>query len=1012
MKTFSFSRDVKAFCFLFLMGTVLSLSPIQAKNKLRKSLSINQQQQIQGTVTDGINPLAGVSISIKGKSNATVTDYNGQYTLSAAPEDILIFSYIGYKTQIVSVQGRTAVNISLQENETKLQEVKINAGYYSVKNSERTGSIARITAKSIEKQPVTNVLAVMQGRMAGVNITQTTGVPGGGFNIQIRGRNSLRTEGNDPLYIIDGLPFASENVGNTNLSAGILPNAGINPLNGINPSDIENIEVLKDADATAIYGSRGANGVVLITTKKGRSNKTEVTINAYTGAGKVTRTLDLMHTDQYLEMRREAFANDGVAVYPSYAYDLNGTWNQNRYTDWQKELIGGTALTQNIEAGVSGGNSKTQFLIRATHFRETTVFPGDFSYGKTALHFSINHVSENNKFSINFSGNYVADKNDLLGTDLTRQAIILSPNAPELYTPDGTLNWENGTWSNPLRFLEQKYLAKTNTLVANSVLSYKILPNLELKTTLGFSDTRLDESKEAPSTMYNPSLGLDSSASTYMSNYAKQQSWNIEPQLSWQKGIGGGTINILIGTTFQQRTKDQQALYATGFASNSLIDNIAAASSLSILNNNSTTYRYNAIFGRINYNWRQKYILNATGRRDGSSRFGPDKRFANFGALGAAWLFSKENFIANAVPFLSFGKLRASYGITGSDQIGDYQYLNTYNTSGGNYQGIATLQPIRLYNPDFSWETNKKKEIAIEMGFINDRIFTTVARYSNRSSNQLVGTPLPGTTGFTSVQSNLNAVVENSGWEFELRTVNFQNMPFKWSTTANLTIPKNKLLEFPNLEGSTYASQYVIGESLDIRKVYHYTGINPTTGIYQFEDYNKNGTISGAADRQKIVSINPEFFGGIENSLTYKNWQFDFLFQFVKQIGVNYNSAAPLPGTLSNQDTEILNRWQEQGDTEGVQKYTAGSNGAASAAFNNYRSSDAAYTDASFIRLKNLSLAYTIPESWSKSARCRIYLQGQNLLTFTHFKGLDPENQSLGILPPLQVLAIGVQLTF
>lgn len=268
----------KAFCFLFLMGNILSFSPIQAKNSLRHNLRTAQQFQVQGTVTDGGNPLAGVSISIKGKSIATVTDYNGHYTLSASSEDILVFSYIGYRTQIVSVQRRSTINISLQENTTKLQEVKINAGYYSVKNSERTGSISKITAKDIEKQPVTNVLATMQGRMAGVDITQDTGTPGSGFQIKIRGLNSLREEGNEPLYIIDGVPYSSEIIGYSNTTSGIP--TPTSPLNSINPNDIESLEVLKDADATAIYGSRGANGVVLITTKKGKAGKTSVTVSA------------------------------------------------------------------------------------------------------------------------------------------------------------------------------------------------------------------------------------------------------------------------------------------------------------------------------------------------------------------------------------------------------------------------------------------------------------------------------------------------------------------------------------------------------------------------------------------------------------------------------------------------------------------------------------------------------------------------------------------------------------
>ena len=971
-----------------------------------------QNTTITGTVTDDKGALPGVIIAIKGKSLTALSNQNGSYIITASPADTLVFSYIGYKTVEIVVNSRPTINMQMQGDASMLQEVTINAGYYSVKEKERTGSIAKITAATIEKQPVTNILATMEGRMAGVNITQTTGIPGGGFDIQIRGRNSLRSEGNNPLYIIDGMPYPSESSGNTIISGGLLPGTGINPLNGINPSDIESIEILKDADATAIYGSLGANGVVLITTKKGKSGKTEFSINTYTGTGQVTKTLHLMNTPQYLEMRREAFANDGFTQLPDWAYDVNGTWDQNRYTDWQKELIGGTAYTQNIQTAVSGGNSNTQFLVQGTYFKETTVFPGDFSYRKSALHFNINHVSENNKFNISLSGNYVADKNNLPGTDLTREAAALPPNAPELYDENGNLNWENSTWNNPLRLLQEKYLAKTNNLTASSVLGYKILPNLEIKTTLGFMDTHLEESKKSPFTIYNPAYGLDSSVSYFLLNQTKQQSWSIEPQLSYQQEIGKGTLKILTGLTLQERTKEQLGIYGSGFSSNSLINNIAAATNIAILNNDNSLYRYNAVFGRVNYNWEQKYILNLTGRRDGSSRFGSGNRFANFGALGAAWLFGKEDFVTKNIPFLSFGKLRTSYGLTGSDQIGDYQFLNTYSSSGASYQGIIGLQPNRLYNPNFSWETNKKLEIALDAGFLKDRVFITTAYYRNRSSNQLVGMPLPGTTGFTSIQSNLEATVENSGWEMEWRILIFQKKQFRWNINSNMTIPRNKLIAFPGLEGSTYANQYVIGQPIDIRKVYHYTGINSQTGIYQFEDYNTDGVISAPEDRQGIARTNPDFFGGIENGFSYKNWQLDFLFQFVKQKGLNYNYTGALPGIGNNQPVAILDHWQQIGDTNPIQRYTAGFNDDAVNAFYNYASSDAIYTDASFARLKNLSLSYTLPETWIKTAKCRIYLQGQNLLTLTRFSGPDPENQAQGNLPPLRVLTMGVQLNF
>ncbi|WP_349293608.1 TonB-dependent receptor plug domain-containing protein [Flavobacterium flavigenum] len=372
MNKFSFIKGGKALYCLFLMGSLLSFFPVYSKNGVRKSSTFLQQHHIQGTVTDGTAPLPGVTITLKGKLNATaITDYSGQYSLSASPQDTLVVSFIGFKTAVVPVAGRTTIAIVLHPDTTTLQEVRVNAGYYSVKESERTGSIARITAKDIETQPVTNVLATMQGRMAGVSITQTTGVPGGGFDIKIRGQNSIRTDGNAPLYIIDGVPYASDPIG-YNQTASTYPSV-TSPLNSINPDAIESIEVLKDADATAIYGSRGANGVVLITTKKGKAGKTTFTVNAATGAGTVTKFMKLMNTEQYLAMRLQAFVNDGLS-YGATDYDINGTWDQNRYTDWQKELLGGTSLQQDIQGTLSGGSERTQFLLSGNYHQETTVF--------------------------------------------------------------------------------------------------------------------------------------------------------------------------------------------------------------------------------------------------------------------------------------------------------------------------------------------------------------------------------------------------------------------------------------------------------------------------------------------------------------------------------------------------------------------------------------------------------------------------------------------------------------
>ena len=316
------------------------------------------QPPLQGTVRDAQGVLPGVTVLVKGTATGTMTDVNGRFFIEAEPTAILVFSYVGYQTVEVTVGMQTEFTIVLVEDTTQLKEVVVNAGYYTVKDKERTGSISRVTASEVEQQPVTNVLAGMQGRMAGVNIVQETGMPGGGFAIQIRGINSLRSDGNAPLYVIDGVPYSSDTVGSF-FTSSLYPTT-TSPLNSINPNAIASIEVLKDADATAIYGSRGANGVVLITTKKGQQGKTTVQLRSQLGIGQVATFMDLMSTPAYLALRRQAFANDGITEYPEWAYDVNGVWDMNRSTDWQKELLGRTAILQQYDGSVSGGSPQTQ----------------------------------------------------------------------------------------------------------------------------------------------------------------------------------------------------------------------------------------------------------------------------------------------------------------------------------------------------------------------------------------------------------------------------------------------------------------------------------------------------------------------------------------------------------------------------------------------------------------------------------------------------------------------------
>lgn len=970
---------------------------------------------VQGKILDeNGQPLKGANIKVRGSNMQTTSDNNGTFYLpNVADNAMLEISYIGYITKEVKVQAN--ISITLLPATENLQEIQINAGYYTVSNRERTGSISRVDSKTIGQQPISNPLAALIGRMPGVNIEQLSGLNGGGYKIEIRGRNSLRNSstdnGNNPLYIINGVPYPAATL--TDLTFSVVGISGLaSPLNSINPNDIESVEILKDADATAIYGSRGANGVVLITTKKAKTGQSNYQVNVQQGFSEISTKLDLLNSEQYFSMRQEAFTNDGVSPGPTH-YDMNGTWPKERYTDWQKELISGTAKSTAINASISGGSEFTQYSLSGNYNRQTTVFPIDFADVKGSGLLNLTHLSQNKKFNASFSTSFSYNENKLPKNDFT-QYIFLPPNAPLLFEEMGNLNWglnSSGasTWTNPISTYKQPYLSKTGNFISSGTLGYEVIPGLSLKSNFGYTMISLKERMQQPISSFAPILGTTGSNRIRNSSI---ETWSIEPQINYKTELGKATIDVLLGSTLQSTNQTSEALLGSGYTSDLLIGNIASAPTRNG-SNSSSQYKYAALFGRLNYNLNGTYILNLTARRDGSSRFGPTKQFANFGAIGAAWVFSKNQKIAAAIPFLSFGKIRGSFGVTGSDQIPDYGYLETY-ASTNPYADGSGLFPSQLANPDYSWETNKKLEAAIDLGFANDRILLAASWYRNRSSNQLVGYKLPDITGFTSIQYNLPATVQNTGWEFELQTANVKGRNFNWSTSMNLTIPDNKLISYPGIEGSSYANTYTVGASLFQKRNYRFLGVNPDNGIYRFEDVNGNNALD-AGDRQASrKAFASHWYGGINNNFIFKNFSLDVFVQLVSKTVTNpfVNGISSLPGSMNNQLTDVLDRWQRPGDAATFAKFTQNFvAGGAGASFEQLTFSDH-YMDGSFARLKNVSISYTLPSSFITKAKiqsARIYVQGQNLFTITKYPG-DPEVSNLRTMPTLRTVSVGFSL--
>lgn len=949
-------------------------------------------------VNDKGEALIGATVAIVGSNKATATNENGEFRIAEVESDaIILVTSVGYLPVKIKSDGRTNYIIKMEPAISSLDETVIIA-YGTTTKRLNTGSVSRVTKEEIERQPVTNPLSAIQGRMSGVFVNTENGMPGGNIKVQIRGRGSINA-GTDPLYIIDGVPFISEplNYAFGLLSTGI--SGSTSPLNILNPNDIESIEVLKDADATAIYGSRAANGVILITTKKGGSGKTKVDLNISQGVSSLSVFPALLNLKEYLKLRREAFENDNITPTVSNAPDLL-VWDTTHYTDWPRYLLGGKAFLTNGQISVSGGNEMTSFLVSASGRREGTVLPGDQYYMRGGMNFSIRHTSSNKKFRMEFSSNVSFDKNKSLPSTIS-SFLTLPPNIP-VYDKLGNFNWLGMVNINPESALLQNSISQSDNLLGNLNLTYKFSPELEFRTSFGYNKIQMDQIMTFPTVSLNPAYGQMGYA-YYGEN--KNNSVIVEPQLEYSKRFNNSDFKILIGTSWQQNLRTGSFLSGSRYSNEQLLESMSAAGQLAASNLYSL-YRYASIFGRINYGFKQKYLLNITGRRDGSSRFGPQNQYGNFGSAGLAWIFNKES-LFQRYSFLSFGKLRASYGITGNDQIKDYQYHSTYGIS-GEYSGIVGLAPSQIQNSAFGWESNRKLEAALELGFIKDKLLFSVSWFKNKSGNQLIDYPLPYMSGpFGRYQANLPALIENSGWELEWNVSPVRKNEISLAVFGNITIPQNRLLKYPGLNSSAFANSYVIGEDLSIVKALHFSGVNSSNGLPEFEDLNKDGKLTFPEDFGIVGKTAPYFFGGFGSDLSISNFTFNIFFQFSKQYA---QGITVVPGRRPNTFDIALNRWQKEGDITTIPKATTGNAGPYSMLSN----SDYGFFNASYLRLKSISLAYNISAKLVDKigiSDFRIFLDAQNLMTWKKKGAIyDPEAGRLGIAP-MKYFVGGIKLS-
>ncbi len=1000
--------------------------------------------KITGTVKDenGL-PVAGVSVLIKGTKTGTTTNDNGYFTLDDVPEDgILVVTATNIETREVKISGRTSLDISVKIKISALDQVQI-IGYGLTTKRLNTGAVSTIKGDDIKDRPVSNIMQALQGKLSGVAITNFS--PGVGAPVQmlIRGQNSI-SSGNNPLIIIDGV-IVNQNPGGlmSNLQGMAVGNnyqQGVSPLNYINPADVESVDVLKDADATSIYGSRGTNGVILITTRKNAIGKTKATVNVSTGWKDPVGLTERLNTEQYLKVRKDAFATGNMSatavINPIVPTNQNAPdltlWSQTAYTDYVKFELDNPAPNYNADVSISGGTKELNFTASGSYYKMYDAYIFKPYQERMIGRLQLNHTSKNNKLILNI-GSIFGKENQKFAETNSGSSVLSGSNANapnyELYNADGTLyfgtgkGFIDGTYYNIMPNKEMKTNSVTNNLLLNGNISYAIIKDLVAEVKISYNAQANNAHKLYTSKAVNIQNLLEPNPWGLHSTN-RFTSTNIEPQLSYKRNISRAKIAALAGATFLEKTIDAISVKVNNPGSDDLLYSFGSGKPTEAFSN-ITPEKYLSVFGRINADWDRKYIANLTFRRDGSSKFGPDNRYANFASAGLAWIFTNESFLKDNVHFLSYGKLRGSYGTTGNNNIADFQYLSLLQSPtssfSGRYLGIPGLNPATYANPAVQWETTTKNDIGLDLGFLQNRILLSTSWYRTVSTDLLVSLPLSTQTGFSSYVGNFPGKVQNSGLEIELTTQNLSSQSkTSWATKFNISNNKNVLKEFPGLEKTTYATKYQVGRALPslnslvsfLEFPYHFTSINPDNGLPQFEDVNKDGVIS-SIDRNNEGwwgSSTPTLWGGMTNSISYKGFSLDVFLQFSNGIFTkwNYNTGGTPIGSLSNPSIDVINNyWMQPGDVKKYPRLATGIAGVAAytTPLSNYATSTAVMYKGYYIRLKNVQLTYSLPAnilSKLKINNVSLYVSGENLAVYTPEKLYkDPEvfwGRSAGLL--------------
>ncbi|GET24073.1 TonB-dependent receptor [Prolixibacter sp. NT017] len=933
--------------------------------------SYAQQRTITGTVTDKSGePIPSVTVMVKGTSTGTITNFDGQYSLSGdIPADgVLTFSFIGMKTKDVSIGNRATIDVTMEENVTGLDEVVV-VGYGTQQKKDVTGSVAMVDSKQMDSRPNTQMGALIEGKAAGVQVLSSSGKPSQGFSIRIRGTNSI-TAGSEPLYVVDGVPTTDTR--------------------SINPADIQSISILKDASSAAIYGAQGANGVVLITTYKGTTDRPTVKLDVYNGFSQVWRTLPVLNGEQYRDLMTEMGKNTDWSLY---------THN----TDWQKEIFQ-NGRSQNYQLSVSGKSNKTSYYMSGGWVEQVGAVR---SAQMNRYNFKINLDQEVNKWltvgtRMAYSVYSDVDVNDNQGVD--KGGVLLgaltTPPVIGIYNPDGTFTsnpFQN--WENPIASTDgsnRKY--KSQRILGNVYAKIDFLKDFSFKTNLGIDDRNeiYDYFLDPFLTSYGRALNGQGINNTNKTSY-----YIWDNTLTFNKTLGSHKIEALAGSVIQEFYWENAHIETRNFSGNG-VQTTNGGSEMIAASSDKAKKRNTSFLGRINYSFKDKYLLTVNFRADASSVFGPDNRWGYFPSSSIGWRISQEPFMQD-LSFLDDLKLRAGWGVVGNDQITNYAWFGRVG-SGANYPiGGSTLPgtyPSSVENRNLKWEQSEQTNVGLDLSVFRGRIRFSADAYIRNTSDLLLNAPLPRSTGFDSAIQNVGKL-QNKGLEFNLTTVNVKKA-INWSTNFNISFNRNKVVDLVGQEifagGITNRGDAsLVKEGLPLGTLFGYVwgGVDPQTGNAYYIAKDGSSTFTPSADDRVVIGdANPKFIYGMTNNVSYKSLSLSVFLQGSQGNDMLNASRMEIEGMTGpqNQSTAVLRRWRQPGDQTDIPKASWGS-------YDNSRISSRFIEDGSYLRLKTVTLSYQLPKAWTdkvKMQNVKVYATGENLWTLTDYSGFDPEVNAFG----------------